>query len=263
MDERMDALLGAYALDAVDEYERRQVEEYLATEPRARAEVEAHREVATLLAYSGAAAPAGLWDRISRALDGEAETLSPPPVERVVAALPPPAPPPARVAPDAPIAPVVALRRRGRLLPASIAAALALALGVAGGVLVERDRTGGTGPSASVDAVFAQALADPVGRQVQLLSASGPGAVRVVLMPDGSGYLDGSSLGSLPLGETYQLWAVTASGRVISVGVLGNRPGIEGFAVGEPPSALVITHERRAEGVEKSAEPAAFVGELN
>ena len=37
----IDELLGAYALDAVDDDERRQVEEYLRTNPRARAEVEA------------------------------------------------------------------------------------------------------------------------------------------------------------------------------------------------------------------------------
>ena len=61
----IEELLGAYALDAVDDDERRLVEAYLATNPRARAEVDQHREVATLLAFGGADAPEGLWDRIA------------------------------------------------------------------------------------------------------------------------------------------------------------------------------------------------------
>ena len=65
----LDELLGAYALDAVSDEERRAVEEYLLVDPRARQEVAEHREVATLLAWSGTAAPEGLWDRIAAQLD--------------------------------------------------------------------------------------------------------------------------------------------------------------------------------------------------
>ena len=64
-DEHLDDLLGAYALDAVDEHERRQVEAYLEADPRARDEVERHREVAAMLAFSGERPPEGLWDRIA------------------------------------------------------------------------------------------------------------------------------------------------------------------------------------------------------
>src|SRR5262249_30000919 len=53
----MDELLGAYALDAVDDDERRELDEYLASNPRAQSEVQHHREVATYLAWSGADAP--------------------------------------------------------------------------------------------------------------------------------------------------------------------------------------------------------------
>ena len=65
----LDELLGAYALDAVSDEERQAVEEYLLVDPRARQEVAEHREVATLLAWSGTAAPEGLWDRIAAQLD--------------------------------------------------------------------------------------------------------------------------------------------------------------------------------------------------
>ena len=56
----IEELLGAYALDAVDPDERRQVEAFLQTSPRARAEVDQHREVAALFAFGGGEeAPAG------------------------------------------------------------------------------------------------------------------------------------------------------------------------------------------------------------
>ena len=72
--QEFESLLGAYALDAVDDEERREIEVYLAVDPRAGAEVEMHREVATLMAFSGAAAPDGLWDRICAVL----HPISPP-----------------------------------------------------------------------------------------------------------------------------------------------------------------------------------------
>ncbi|HEY0397098.1 MAG TPA: zf-HC2 domain-containing protein, partial [Acidimicrobiia bacterium] len=62
-------LLGAFALDAVDDEERDVIEAHLAGCPRCRAEVEGHRETAALLAHSGARAPEAVWDRIAEALD--------------------------------------------------------------------------------------------------------------------------------------------------------------------------------------------------
>ena len=65
----LDELLGAYALDAVSDEERRMVDEYLMVSPRARQEVSEHREVATMLAWTGMSAPDGLWERIAASLD--------------------------------------------------------------------------------------------------------------------------------------------------------------------------------------------------
>ena len=62
-------LLGAFALDAVDDDERDVIQAHLASCPRCRAEVEGHRETAALLAHSGERAPEGVWDRIAEALD--------------------------------------------------------------------------------------------------------------------------------------------------------------------------------------------------
>ncbi|MPY95836.1 MAG: hypothetical protein GEV08_23115, partial [Acidimicrobiia bacterium] len=75
-------LLGAFALDAVDDDERAIVEEHLAVCARCRAEVAEHREVASLLAHGGGPAPEGLWPRI-------ADSLAAPPPELRLAPVPP------------------------------------------------------------------------------------------------------------------------------------------------------------------------------
>ncbi|MGH9042204.1 MAG: zf-HC2 domain-containing protein, partial [Acidimicrobiia bacterium] len=62
-------LLGAFALDAVDEDERDLIEVHLAGCPRCRAEVATHRETAALLANGGDRAPEGVWARITANLE--------------------------------------------------------------------------------------------------------------------------------------------------------------------------------------------------
>src|SRR5487761_2676915 len=61
----IEELLGAFALDAVDDSEREEVEAHLLVCPRCRAEVAAHREVAALLANGGSVAPEQLWSKIA------------------------------------------------------------------------------------------------------------------------------------------------------------------------------------------------------
>ena len=58
-------LLGAFALDAVDNEEREAVERHLAECRPCRAEVAEHREVAAVMAAGWAPAPDGVWDRIA------------------------------------------------------------------------------------------------------------------------------------------------------------------------------------------------------
>ena len=58
-------LLGAYALDAVDEEEAALIEAHVAECPRCTAELAEHREVAGMLGNMGGDAPRELWDRIS------------------------------------------------------------------------------------------------------------------------------------------------------------------------------------------------------
>ena len=65
-DAELDELLGVHALDAVeDPDERAAVEEYAARSPRARAELDSYRHVASAIGNSVIAAPNELWSRIA------------------------------------------------------------------------------------------------------------------------------------------------------------------------------------------------------
>jgi anti-sigma factor RsiW len=65
----IEALLAAYALDAVDEDEVAAVDRHLAECAGCRREVAAHREAAVLLADEGTSSPAGVWERIRAEID--------------------------------------------------------------------------------------------------------------------------------------------------------------------------------------------------
>jgi anti-sigma-K factor RskA len=239
----IEELLGAYALDALDDHERRQVEAYLDVNPRARAEVEAHRQVATMLAFSGASAPDGVWDRIVAALEER------PPV---------PGPELARVLP-------LERTRRSRrkaIGAAALAAIAAAAAGVVVTIAVRDDPAETSSPSDAVQQAFDEAWADPAGRRAVLTSeVDGSLRAEAIVEPSGLGFLSASGLPELPGSETYQLWGVYADDDVISLGVLGNRPGIEPFTAEGDVQAVVITREP-AGGVASSTSGALLVGAL-
>jgi anti-sigma-K factor RskA len=252
--DELDQLLGAYALDAVDPDERRRIEAYLAIDAGARDEVAQHREIATLLSYGGGAAPPGVWDRIVDALDLDA--AAPPPGDELAKVLP------------------LAAARRNRArtsIVAAIGLAAAVVIGVLGATVLERGRElsrleRSVSAGTTLERSFGAALNAPGARRADLLAASGGSRVEVVVGADGVGYLGGGSLPTLADDRTYQLWGVldTAGGKqVISLGVLGNHPGVVSFAVGDSGRvvALVLTDERRG-GVPTSQQPAALQGTL-
>jgi hypothetical protein len=260
-------LLGAFALDAVDDEERDVIEAHLAGCPRCRAEVEGHRETAALLAHSGDRAPEGVWDRIAEALDEAPPALD---LARI-------APRPAEV-PD-PVEPTDELSRRRAARTASrtvslrlaaatmaVAAALTLFLGVA---LGRRDDRGGLSridalatamqTAAVKNAAFA-ALNDPQAEKVRLASTDGKATAQVVRLPDGTGYLVPNTLGALPAGRVYQLWAVRSDAK-ISLGVLGAVPDVAAFRMTGPVLAYAVTDEA-AGGVAASQNQPVAVGYL-
>ena len=239
--DRIEELLGAYALDAVDDEERRLVEAFLETDPEARAEVQAYREAAAGLSAGSPPAPPAVWARIVAAI----ESPAPAPGPRLAAVLP-----------------QAGRRRWGVPLLAAAAAAILVV-----GAVVVASSFGDDGPSGdiqSADALeqaYGEAWADPQGRRTQLTSGDQSFTADAVVGPDGLGFVAAKRLPTLPPEETYQLWAVYADGDVISLGVLGPRPGIQPFTATGDVEGIVITQERGG-GVISSTSGPLLAGDL-
>ena len=244
----IEELLGAYALNAVEDDERQLVEAHLSECQACRNEVRDHREVAALLVGDPAPPPERVWNGILAEIE---------PV----------------VAPDD-LAQVVSLRPRRRLFEmtatgwaVSVAAAVAVAA-LSAALVTQSSRIGDLN-----DQVIAQeqqiavlvsdlqadplqqavsaALTDPGARVANLTAEDTEAGMLVVVLPDGTGYLFQSTLKALSEDSTYQLWAVV-DGKVISAGVLGRNPGIVPFHIDpEGLQGLVITEEV-AGGVSRS-----------
>ena len=240
----IEELLGAYALNAVDDDERAAVEAHLSDCPRCRAEVDAHREVASHLALGGAPAPEGLWERIAGAIEGE----TPPPLRLVVGD--------ADARPTATRAGRTARPRWQRLGFTVVAAAAAVAvLAVAVSSLVrvrdlEDDR--------SIELAALEAIASPEARVADLVSEDGAVLVRAAVLPDGTSYLFADNLPDLD-DRIYQLWGA-AEGEVVSLGSMGSAPTVLPFHADETMTAFMITVEE--EPVESSTNPPIALGEL-
>ncbi len=232
----IEELLGAYALDAVDEGEALVVEEHLATCPRCRAEVAAHREVAGLLGNAGGEPPAGLWDRVAGelALELSEQPEAPGLLTVRLGGL--------GAAEDRPTAegggPVAsvsaATRRRARrvsiasLSLGALAAALALVVGLLSAKVSNLDqqvtdiRTAVTTNGVAQQAALA--VADPQHRAVELSSPAGPRRALLAVLPSGQAYwITTGALQALRADQTYQLWA-EVDGRIVSIGLLGRAP---------------------------------------
>lgn len=236
----IEGLLAVYALDAVSDDERRQVEEYLERNPRARAEVESYREVAAHLAFGGASPPSDVWDRIAAELDS---------------GVPAPGPALSRVMSDG-----SRPRRRVWLLSAGAVAAAAIGA-VAITLAVTDDSPDSRDPNSAIEQAYGEAWADPDGRRAALASPDGTMNAEAVILPDGRGFVSAGALPPLDRSETYQLWGVFGDGDIISLGIIGERPGIEPFTARGDIDAFVITKER-ASGVVSSTNEPLLIGAL-
>jgi hypothetical protein len=247
-DGELGSLLGAYALDALDPVDRARVDAYLMVNAAARDEVDEMRETAAALALlpdSPMEAPPELWTRIS-------ETIA---SDRV----PGRADEPHHAAGDE-----LAARRAKRarwVAPAAVAAAIVivlLAVQVAS-LRTQVDRAHETGPSA-LAAAFDRATGVEGARAAGLESSTGATLARVVLLPDGTGYLRGDDLQPLPPDETYQLWALTGPEDepvAISAGVLGPDPKAVGFRASGPVQGFAVTVEQAGGVVQSQQQPIA------
>ena len=246
----LDELLGAYALDAVDDEERDQVEEYLARTPEARSLVAEYRETAALLAHSDTEAPPGLWERIEQTLEADPPKLATPPAGAVGLE--------SRRA---------RLRRRAAVVVAAAAAVVAVAL-LTVKVVQQGDRIDELGREPRAGSVLAAAESasrDPRADRVSLSSTDGALEARVVYLPGGDGFLLQSNLRALPPDRTYQLWALMGGSspeRPISAGVLGPDPGITAFRVHGPVVGFAITDEQ-SPGVVSPGNPPLIQGAVS
>ena len=248
----IEELLGAYALDAVERDEAEEVERHLLECPRCRAEVAAHREVAASLAYTGASAPDGVWDRIAGALEETPPGLVLPPVGRPGAGRPEPGPGrPEAGGSVVPMAGSAAARRRSwpnRAVTAGlgVAAVALVVIGVLGAQLVRQDdrldQLAAAVNERGLGSAALSAALSPDARKVDLRSNDGRVVVSAVVRADGEGYVVEDNLPPLAEARTYQLWAMVGD-RVVSVGVLGHDPAVSAFRAPADVKALALTTE--------------------
>lgn len=207
-------LLGAWALDAVDDVERAAVERALREDPQLADEARALTETAAMLAVHGAVAPpatlrAAVLDRI--ATEPQAGT----------------------------VAPRRTTTRRGGARWLAVAAAFLVATGVPTVIAVQQ--------SQRADQVQQQAdaIADVLGRPgAQVVQADVTGGGRAVaVIADGAAVFTADDLPALD-DRDYQLWVV-ADGDPVSAGVLDADGGSATTQVGDVPegSALAVTVE--------------------
>jgi anti-sigma factor RsiW len=286
-DTELDSLLGAYALDALDDIDRARVDRYLATSPRARAEVDDHLHVAMMLGNSAGPAPIALWDRIDKAIveTGRADTpfVAAPPLRPARQDRPAPA------SVNRPSGNVLSLRRPSFGLGAAAAACVAAIIAISSVTFSqtrrinelqaavartsneakqEQDRAAKDiatlerelKNAGTADARVAQLLSTSSGRVVELIA--GKSSVgRVVFDPGtGEGFVIPTDLQKLTNGHTYQLWGVQGD-TVLSLGVLGQAPSTRGFVADGSWSAFLLTEEA-SPGVASSKQPAFAVAKV-
>ena len=214
--EELQALLGAYAVDAVDRDEAAQIDAHLTACPRCRAEVAELREVAALLGQSGSDAPDGVWERIAASLSE--------------------VPPPLRLEVQRP-------STRSRVVmvaTGAVAAALLVVLGVS--VVNLRSHVDDLEHRGTDVAAAQNAMAAP-GSRIARLSGSGGVSAAAVVRADGQGYLLATGLPARSHG-IYQLWGQGPSGQVISLGTMPG-PGIYAFSADPSIQTVMVSEEDR------------------
>ena len=238
--EELDALLGAHALDADEPAEREQVEQYLAENPTARAEVDETREMMSHL-VDLEEGPPFLWARIQAEIAQDPSETNVRPLVR-----------PARSQ----------SRRMSQRLLAVAAAAAVVVIAIVGVVALRDD--GSTDRVAQLARAAEDARSDPDARQAALADSDGVARATVVYLPDGTGYVTNKALAELPEDKTYQLWAVVDDVRgpaVVSAGVLGRDVEVAAFRYDGPVRGFAISTED-APGALAPRQPLAAEGAL-
>ncbi|HUD69650.1 MAG TPA: anti-sigma factor [Acidimicrobiales bacterium] len=240
-------LLGAFALDAVDDQAAVEIRAHLAQCTACATEVDQHHEMTAMLANTGGDAPAHLWARIEAQLE-TARPAGDAPTDRDEVA-----------ARRATRSAHRAARLRVRLLAAAAVVVLIAALAVQ--VVRLDDRVGvlqGASLQQQVARAAHRAIADPAAQHVVLDSSISGRLAVIAVLPTGAAFLVNDALPSLPPDRTYQLWGLVGS-RLISLGLLGARPTAVSFDVGRLGlvTKYAITAERAGGVVQSTHQPVA------
>lgn len=234
--EEASELLGAYVLDAVDDVERRRVERAVANDPELAEELEVlRRGLGQLNDSIEIEPPSSLWESIRTGLDVDSaddDGLSS--VRPIISA---------RSWPNRPFLLAVA--------------SVVVVLVVGGAVLVGFSRgTKSTDTIAAMTAMANDAASKPGSRQGVLTDPEKTMEVKVIVDPDGHGFVMTDPLPALPEGETYQLWSA-ANGTMVSLGMLGSNPTMSLVPIDASVTELALTREPAKGSVSPTSNPMA------
>ncbi len=228
-------LLGVVAVGAADDVEVRTVERAAARDRDIAEELQRHRLTVDALAdTTETTPPAGLWEAIRSSIEAtSADTIRN--ADRGASSL--------RTWTD----------RRFLL---SAAAVLAVVV-IAGATVFGLSRS--EGPTDSIAAMTAMAndAARQAGSRTGVLTdPERTMEVKVIVDPEGHGFVMTAPLPALPAGETYQLWSAT-DGEMVSLGMLGADPRMSLVSIDASVTELAITREPARGSVAPTSGPMA------
>lgn len=232
-------LLGAYALDAVDDVERRRVERLLASDTTVQSELEQLRLAVDQLGDAAAVdPPAGLWESIQTAIDTESAVDEPTPSSQPLTSS--------------------SSRKYWTFRTPVLAAAAVLAVFVIGSAIFVGARQDNNVPDtiAAMTAMANDAASKPGSRTGVLSDPQKTMSVQVVVDAQGHGFLMTDPLPALPQDETYQLWAAN-NGTMISLGMLGSNPQMSLVPIDASVTELALTREPMNGSVSPTNNPMA------
>lgn len=242
-------LLPAYALDAVDDLERRAVERLLAADPDARRALDEYRDVVAAFTVESVPPPA-LREQVLGRVAGTPQQPQHPQHDVAPAGGEP--------APDARPGVVVPLRprRRWALVAAAAAAVVAVAVPTTVAVRTAQERDALQAQAAVVDRM----MADP---DAAILRApvTGGGTATVLVAGDDM-YFRATDLPDLGAGQDYQLWVVAADGSVRSAGVLADEDGTASSLVQDESGGvgMAVTVEPSGGSEQPTSDPVVVLG---
>ncbi len=240
--EEIKELLGAFALDAVEEEESFIIENHIEHCLSCANEVAGYKEVAAKLGNTTSNSSGAVWENIERSLgldlseDDEDSDLKVPTLKFLTSN--DGGQPETQQAKRSPLR-----HRRMFATLGTVAAAVIVVLGFEVSYLSNQlTALKGRASTSSIVAVATAAFSNNSARVLTLESGQRRLLAEVAILPNGQSYFLGKSLPALAGSKTYQLWGIS-SGRVVSLGILGSDPKAISFVVQANVSQLMLNVE--------------------